>query len=557
MASVNHLKNSEAQLKVLTTAFGRQAAKGHLIRSTTIGGDPFQNVAINALGEGEWDSCEGAFYRGVEIKPADYIFHPGALATDMAETDANFPGDVPHSRTATISYKCPEGIGSADTRENPPDGFEGIFKTKKCVDFDDGGELTGFSYSANPAREVAELLMRYGRLPNLPTEFASHIEYWISRIDWQVWALWQSYCATPETVDYTNIEEFEGFGLTAEFYDDASFGTMVHSFVQPIVNLNFVAVPPPSGVTPDNFSARFEGKVKAKYTENTTFQITHTEGVRLWINDDLVINAWGSSGTHNSSPIALTADTFFTVKIEWRNTGSSPAISFSWQSDSQPGEVVPTKYLYPRAEDRPRYESHIYFETPTSLGDAIRTILTQTNSIMVDVDGKLRFYCLEQLTSSFTLDDSNIDKITFRRRDILDSDPITAYEAKFKDLDSQFLEEPEAAVRLELDTLVRKNAEVVKVVDLYNTTRWQARKVLAMKAKLEVGYDLVSEVETKLPKTYSVVIGDVLTMSHRKIDGDPREYLVREIVESGSPEATEDKGPTVEKRTIVLQEWNS
>jgi hypothetical protein len=560
MTSVNHLKNQSAQQKYLTVAFGLQAVVGHLLRSKATGGDPFQMIALNALGEGEWDGCLGAYYRGIEIPAADYNFHPGALATAMETgtqiVDSFFDLDLPHSRTAMIGYKCPAGIGSTDTRENPPLDFKGIFRTKKCLDFDDAGEATGFSYSPNPARVLVQTLLQYGRLPNLPAAYDSHVDYWLDRIDWPVWDAWRNYLEGAEEVDYRTWEGLDGFGLTAQYYNGTSFDTFVAKFVLPVINIQSASAPPAGGVTPSSFSAIFEGFVKTTGAGEYTFTCVHTEGVRVTLNGSLRIDEWSSTGTHSSSAIELDGDTFYPLKVEWKNTTTTASLSLSWSGGGNPAELIPTKNLYPKVEDRPRYEAHVYFDTPTNYADAMRQVLLVSNSIMQDVDGKLRFYCLEQLESTFELDDSNIDKFKFRRRDILIADPITAYESSCRDLDSQFLEEMETPVRVELTNLSRKNAENIKTVTLYNMTRWQARKVLQMRAKLEVEYDLVLEIEGKTAKTYPVVAGDVITVSHRKINGDPADYLVREVTESGVSEATGEQGKDPESRTFVLQNWN-
>src|ERR1700712_3045019 len=124
--AVNQLKNKDSQNKRLPVAFGLQPAVGTLAYSNYYGGWVF---GYNALGEGEWNSCRMAFYKGQYIDPADVIFHPGALATGMTTgpqvVDTNFAADVPHSRTAGISYKVPTGLADIDTAKNPPTEFKG------------------------------------------------------------------------------------------------------------------------------------------------------------------------------------------------------------------------------------------------------------------------------------------------------------------------------------------------------------------------------------------------------------------------------------------------
>lgn len=559
--TINHLKNRDAQQKTLTVAFGRHAVKGHLCWSYTEGSSPSHRiVAYNALGEGEWDACEAAYYRGIYMPPADIHFHPGGLATGMITgnqtVDGYFTKDVPHTRTAALGYKCPVGIGEVDTEKSPPLDFEGIFRTKKCPDFDNTGAQTGFSYTANPARCLVEALVTYGRLPNLPTIYANAAAYWLTRIDWVSWTEWRNYCDTFENVNYAAIAGIEGFGLTASYYNGPDFNTFVTRYIQPVIDLNPQFASPAPGVDINNFSAKFEGKIKAKITGSVLFNLTHDDGVRLYIGGVSVIDAWGTGAGQHSGSFSMTEGQAYDIRIDWQETGGPGLIKLDWSGTGLPVEVVPSKYLYPLPEDRRRFESHVYFDTKTNFADVIRTILFVSNSVMQDVNGKLRFHCLENLTNySFTLNDSNIDTLKFRRRDILQSDPVTSYEAKFRDLDSQFLEEPTTPIHIELDHLKRWNYENVRVINLYNTTRWQALKVLKMRARLETRNDLLAEVEAKMAKTYPVVAGDLVRVEHRKIAGGYRNYLVREATDGAVAEAAPGQGAEPEMRSFTLQEW--
>lgn len=568
---VYHLKNSNASAKYLAVAFGRHAVKGHLVRSKVTGTSPTHQItAYNALGEGEFSECEGAFWKGVWIPPADYDFQTGALATAMLsgpqQVNSLFPEDVPHSRTAAIGYEVPVGLGNADIEATPPTDFEGIFKCKKCPDYDEDGEEVDFSYSVNPARVIAELFRTYARIPNLPTAYADWIAYWISRIDWANWTDFRDWHDTTETVNYTTITDFEGFGLTAEFYEGTNFTTLKKKYVQPSINFASSSAAPIPWVAAGNFSARFEGFIKAEYSETYTFHLAADNGVRVYAAavgagyGTALIDQWANDGSHtpgtHTATFAMTAGTFYKIKIEWNDGGTTSNLKFEWSSTSQTQEVVPHTALYPLAESKPRYEAHVYFETPTNLADAIRTILFQTNSLMQDVNGKLRFYAYEQLASSFTLDNSNITKFEkCRRRDILQAAPVTALEADFKDLDLLYLEKPATNLRLELGTFTRHSHEVIKTIPLFNTTRWQARKILQMRAKLESAGDLLWEAEGTMSKTYPIIAGDLITATHRKIGEDSRLYLVREAVDKGVAEAARKQGQESEKRIFTLQEW--
>jgi MSHA biogenesis protein MshQ len=62
------------------------------------------------------------------------------------------------------------------------------------------------------------------------------------------------------------------------------------------------------GYNADNFSARWTGKVKAPITGSITFSTVSDDGVRLWIDNNLIIDNWTVHGdtTNTASPVTLT-----------------------------------------------------------------------------------------------------------------------------------------------------------------------------------------------------------------------------------------------------------
>ena len=560
----NFLKSADAAKKYLTVAFGRQAVKGHLCWGSVTGASPnHQITAYNALGEGEWDGCESAYYKGENIPASDYHFHTGAKATGMIagpqQVDSFFPKDVPHSRTAAIGYKIPQGLGDANIETTPPLDFEGIFRTKRCPDFNSAGVQTGFSYSPNPGRAIVEGLRTYARLPNLPTIWTSAAAYWLSRIDWAAWTDFRDFHDQTETVDYRDWIDVEGFGLTASCYSGTDFQTFVAAFIQPALNYPSASVSPFAEISINNFSCRFEGFIKFPYSETFTLSIEHDDGVRCWIAapdnfyTTALIDQWNNLGTHTAT-FNATAGVYYKIRIEWNN-GSAPAkLLFKWSSTSQTFDIVSSKYLYPLVTEQKLYEFHGYFEQPTNPGDFIRTVLLNCNSIPQDVNGKLRFVALDALTPSFSLAEPYIDSFEFRPRDILKSDPVTAFEANFKDLESQFLAKPASPVRLELETFSRKTDEKIQNFDLFVTTRWRALKILKMQERLNIGKNLAKAI-SPLSKSYPPMPGNLISVTHRKLDTNPKYFLVRNAIDPGIAEQSGLNGE-IEKREFQLQEWD-
>jgi hypothetical protein len=151
----------------------------------------------------------------------------------------------------------------------------------------------------------------------------------------------------------------QGTGLTANYFNNQTLSgspviTRVEavnfdSSVSPKVNSPWPGSPITySSGTYVNFSARWTGQVIAKYSQLYTFYIKGDDGVRLWVNGQLLVDYWYlQSATERSGQITLTEGQKYDIKLEYfQNTGDEVAV-LSWSSASQAKQVIPSTYLYP------------------------------------------------------------------------------------------------------------------------------------------------------------------------------------------------------------------
>jgi hypothetical protein len=584
MALVNHLKNREAQRKVLARAAGRHVVQGHLLWSYATGAEGTHIIYLRqALGEAVWTEAEGIFFKGLSIPASDYHFLDGT----QTETTGWFDSDVPHHRTVICDVKCPEGVGDFDVESNPPVDFRGIFKCEKFPDFDDEGnqivpsdydgegelspgdtvitvedlkagtllEEEYFTYSANPARVIAGW------------HFACCADAHPDDINWTVWVEFRDFHAQTEMVDYTSIDGFDGFGLTGTFYNGTNFETYLSSRIDPVIDFDSSTRAPAIGQEDGDYSVRWEGRILALYTETYEFKIIVDNGARFWVNGVQLINEWSDDGLYppgtHTGTIALTAGQFYTIKVEWNDGGGEGEFHLKWSSDSQDEEIIPPEVLYPLPVEQALYEAHVDFSVPTTSDEMINRVLLVTNSIRQDVDGKMEFYCIEQLASSFHVredlpererqilrDVEGRDIFAISRSDRRVTELRNVWEALFRDLDSRYLEEPLSPVMLEIPELIAAagNRKIYgEPVDLGNMTRWQARKVLAYIISREVLADVFIDFEGTA-RTYQMIAQDVVEVSHSLGDFVEKSFLVTEATDN-SPEETADT------RIFKLQEW--
>jgi len=102
-------------------------------------------------------------------------------------------------------------------------------------------------------------------------------------------------------------------------------------------------------VNADSFSVRWTGEVQAAYSQATTFRTLSDDGVRLWVDDELVIDDWNLHGPtwRASAPITLTAGVKVALVLEYYDASGGADAHLWWESDSQLNQAIPASQLYP------------------------------------------------------------------------------------------------------------------------------------------------------------------------------------------------------------------
>lgn len=159
------------------------------------------------------------------------------------------------------------------------------------------------------------------------------------------------------TVDVVAVAPGTGTGLrgdyrTSHFSTNAFGGTPTLTRVDPTVNFNFGNGTPDPSISADFFSARWTGQVQALGTDTYTFYTISDDGVRLWVNGQLLIENWTLHGpTTNSGSIALTGTTKYNVTFEYFENGVTAVAQLYWSNagGTVGFEPIPKSQLYPAA----------------------------------------------------------------------------------------------------------------------------------------------------------------------------------------------------------------
>ena len=99
-----------------------------------------------------------------------------------------------------------------------------------------------------------------------------------------------------------------GNGLLATYFDNIDFTGATVTRIDPTVEFVWGAGSPSPSIAPDTFTARWLGQVQPQFSEVYTFYTQSDDGVRLWVNGQLLVDNWTNHATtENSGTIALAA----------------------------------------------------------------------------------------------------------------------------------------------------------------------------------------------------------------------------------------------------------
>ena len=143
----------------------------------------------------------------------------------------------------------------------------------------------------------------------------------------------------------TNLNQ----GLLGKYYykkgygSNTYFGDFITSRIDP--NIDFHTNDRPSGV-PTSCTVRWTGELKAKTTGNYKIRVYHDDGIRLWIDNQLILNYWNDwdRGNHQTW-IYLEENEWVAFKLEYYNGPLSGYVKLYWTPPGESEEIIPTEYF--------------------------------------------------------------------------------------------------------------------------------------------------------------------------------------------------------------------
>jgi hypothetical protein len=144
-------------------------------------------------------------------------------------------------------------------------------------------------------------------------------------------------------------------GLVGEYFNDTNLTQLASTRVDPTIDfleVDWGNAPPGTGVAADDsYSERWTGQVKIDTTGSWTFSTISNDGVRLWINDQLIIDNWNQHvATEDQATINLTAG-WHDIRLEHFQLNGTVAMQLSFAGPQQTKTIIPSTHLRTEAPE--------------------------------------------------------------------------------------------------------------------------------------------------------------------------------------------------------------
>lgn len=146
--------------------------------------------------------------------------------------------------------------------------------------------------------------------------------------------------------------EGHGAGLLGQYYPNTlSSNPFVGSPLvrtDAVIDFNWNTASPDPSIPPTNYTIRWTGMIQPLFSETYTFYTTTDDGVRLWVNNQLLIDHWSRQApTTWGGSINLQAFQHYAIEMDYFQALGGAVAQLAWSSPSTSLSIIPQNQLYP------------------------------------------------------------------------------------------------------------------------------------------------------------------------------------------------------------------
>jgi hypothetical protein len=172
---------------------------------------------------------------------------------------------------------------------------------------------------------------------------------------------------TPATTYYWRVDEIDsmderhagdvwsfttgngGGGVKAEYFRNMTVtGAPFLTQIEPSIDHSWGDPGGPTAGVVDNFSARWTADLEIAVADTYTFIANTDDGVRVWLNDNLIIDDWIAKSASDVPSVAMALEPgIYSLKMEYYEATGGASAQLYWQAPDMAREIIPPGPLQP------------------------------------------------------------------------------------------------------------------------------------------------------------------------------------------------------------------
>lgn len=176
------------------------------------------------------------------------------------------------------------------------------------------------------------------------TAYSWQVRYKDSRDGWSAYSTATTFTTLVPVVQ-------QGSGLKASYANSPVFTSPLVVTTNAVIDFDWGKARPNRRITADAFGVKWEGSMLPQFTERYELRVQFLGGVRLWVNNQLLIDDWTVCPFMQTRRtwVDLVGGQLASVRVEYAADPGGAFAKLSWTSPSLPLEVVPSAKLFPPA----------------------------------------------------------------------------------------------------------------------------------------------------------------------------------------------------------------
>lgn len=129
--------------------------------------------------------------------------------------------------------------------------------------------------------------------------------------------------------------------------------------IDPVIDFSWVRNTPGQAISEDNFSATWTGFLRPDHSDEFTFEAIADDAVRVWVDNQLIINNWKNvpEGVNSQAmdvnltqastgTLGLQSDKFYPIRVEYYENKLNASVQLFWSSGQIEKELIPEEYFF-------------------------------------------------------------------------------------------------------------------------------------------------------------------------------------------------------------------